>query len=244
MPRYTKTIPRKWSKHEEDCLKEHINNQITYSELLKKLNNRSKQSIYRKLTRFKLTLLQYNKNNVDEKIRTDKDFFDILNAKCYNINVLDAFSGNNKKYKLWGAKKVFTNDKNKKYETTFNKDSYKLLCQLNSKGDNQFDLVDIDPFGTCFDCWELAIRLAKCGVVITHGEIRQIIRFKRKDLCQRYFNKTSIEVPEDIIKFVKWLGFRHKKKITVYKFLNWNYQARGYYLIEPIKQTRFINQFE
>ena len=48
-------------------------------------------------------------------------------------------------------------------------DALKFCCYEYYCG-NQYDLIDIDPFGSVYDCLELAIKMAKKGIIVTYGE--------------------------------------------------------------------------
>ena len=51
----------------------------------------------------------------------------------------------------------------------------------------RFDLIDIDPFGSAYDCFDLSIKIAEKGLIITYGEMGHI-RWKRLDYVNRIYN--------------------------------------------------------
>ena len=58
-------------------------------------------------------------------------------------------------------------------------DALKFCCYEYYCG-NQYDLIDIDPFGSVYDCLQFAIKMAKKGIIVTYGEYGHK-RWKRYD---------------------------------------------------------------
>ena len=111
----------------------------------------------------------FSKKEGQKKFKLDKDFFQYLKAK----SVIDAFAGTCKTY----PKEVtLSNDINKAVKATYHMDANKFLNSLTQTA----DLVDLDPFGCCNNCWEQGIRLANRGIIITYGEVK-VWRYHCKD---------------------------------------------------------------
>jgi hypothetical protein len=107
-----------------------------------------------------------------------------------------------------------------------------LLYYQNEK----FDLVDLDPFGSAYDCFDLAIKTAKKGLIITYGEIGHK-RWKRLDFVERYYNIKNLEdfTINNLIKHTQSLGIKNKKILTPVFIKEWQNIARVYYKIDKYK---------
>ena len=60
------------------------------------------------------------------------------------------------------------------------------LCAMMYAERRTFDLVDLDPYGSAFDCFENALRIARHGLIITFGELGHK-RWKRLDFVSRTY---------------------------------------------------------
>ena len=102
--------------------------------------------------------------------------------------------------------------------------------------DERFDLIDLDPFGSAYDCFDLAIKMAKRGVIITFGEIGHK-RFKRIDFVSRYYGITNFEdfTIENLIKEVVRIGHRNKKELIPTIVREYKNITRVYFKIEQYK---------
>ena len=117
-------------------------------------------------------------------------------------------------------------------------DALKLLCKLYCEG-KTFDLIDLDPFGSAYDCFDLAIKMAKKGLVITLGELGHK-RWKRLDYVERYYGITNLEdfTIDNLINHIQQLGMKNKKRLVVYEKKEWKNIGRVYFKIEPYKITK------
>ena len=159
---YTKTTPREWTEAEIAWAIEH--RKMGYSvDALADALGRSSVSVQVKLKRISKTEDAYNSENRDEKYDGNAQFLAMLNPS----SVLDAYAGNSW-WKGAGISTV-TNDKDPKFETDYSLDALDLLCQMKLEG-KKFDIVDLDPYGSAYDQIDLALKLAKKGLVISFGE--------------------------------------------------------------------------
>lgn len=53
-----------------------------------------------------------------------------------------------------------TNDINEEIPADYHNEALKTICKLYSEN-KKYDLIDLDPFGSAFDCFDLAIKMAK-----------------------------------------------------------------------------------
>lgn len=170
----------------------------------------------------------------NEKHRDDKYYHNDLFIKeiCPN-NVLDLFAG---AYSYYEDKvdELYTNDINESFNTYYNEKAEKLVLKLLYQN-HKYDLIDIDPFGSAYNCFDACIKMAKKGIVITFGEMGHI-RFKRLDYVQRIYGIEKIEDfnIDNIIKEVQKIGLRNRKKLIPLYIRNYRNISRVYFKIEVI----------
>lgn len=228
---YTRTAPRKWTKEEIDWLlklKEegYSNTQIAQS------MDRSEVSVQIKLKRLTKRDNTYNERHVDEKYQINEAFLSELQPS----DVLDAYCGEKQFYRD-RVPVLITNDKNTDIPATYHHDAFKLLCQLYSQG-YDFDLIDLDPFGSAYDSFDLAIKMAKKGLVITLGELGHK-RWKRLDYVSTHYDITDLSdfTLDNMIEYIQKIGRRNKKKLIVFEKREWRNIGRVWFKIEPLKVT-------
>jgi hypothetical protein len=226
----TKFQPRKWTEKE-----------IEWVNMLKAKGFNTKQiaeCIYRDVTQVSIKIKRlgkmnktYNDPHRAEKYATNARF--IIDA---NIDsVLDVFSGSKSAYETYGLKKLITNDVENSFNTDYNYDALIFCCMQYAEG-NKYDLVDLDPFGSAYDCFDLAIKMAKKGLVITLGELGHK-RFKRLDFVRRYYEIETLEdfTTNNLVKHIIKIGERNKKTLTPIYVKDWRNIARVYFKIEKLK---------
>lgn len=153
--------------------------------------------------------------------------------------ILDLYCGTKSFYKELGAT---TNDINKSIESDYHEDAFKLICKLYCEG-KKYDLIDLDPFGSAYDCFDLAIKMANKGLVITLGELGHR-RWKRLDYVRTHYDIENLNdyTIENIIKYIQKIGKRNKKKLEVWKYKEWRNTGRVYFKISNIKITEQWNK--
>jgi hypothetical protein len=228
----TKFQPRKWTEKE-----------IEWVNMLKAKGFNTKQiaeCIDRDVTQVSIKIKRlgkmnktYNDPHRAEKYATNARF--IIDA---NIDsVLDVFSGSKSAYETYGLKKLVTNDAEVSFSTDYNYDALTFCC-MQYAGGNKYDLVDLDPFGSAYDCFDLAIKMAKKGLVITLGELGHK-RFKRLDFVRRYYGVETLEdfTTDNLVKHIIKIGERNKKTLIPIYVKDWRNIARVYFKIEQLKIT-------
>ena len=132
---------------------------------------------------------------------------------------------------------VVTNDINKDYDCNYNLDALKCLTKLYSEN-KKFDLIDLDPFGSAYDCFDLAIKMAKKGLCVTLGEMGHK-RWKRLDYVRDRYNITNLNdfTSHNLIKKIQEIGRCNKKNLIVFDYKDWQHISRVWFIIEPYKET-------
>lgn len=171
----------------------------------------------------------YNKGHVAEKYFTNELFFETINPK----SVLDVYSGAESWYLKKGIK-LTSNDKDKSYTADFNMDALELLCKMYLER-RKYDLIDLDPFGSAYDCFDLSIKMAKKALVITLGEMGHK-RFKRLDFVRRYYGIENMEsfTSEKLVEEIVKIGIRNKKKLVPIFIKDWRNISRVYFKIDSL----------
>ncbi len=227
---YTKSVPRKWSKEEENKVIE-LKKQGKSNLEIAKIMDRTEVAIQIKLKRLTKKNDTYNSKHRKEKYSLNTQFLEIIKPK----SILDVFSGS----QFYDKNKydVITNDKDKKFNTDYNLDYLEFLCLMYYEK-RSFDLVDLDPYGSAYDGFDLAIKMANKGLIITLGEIGHQ-RWKRLDFVERYYNITNLNdfTTNNLIEHIKKIGYKNKKELKPHFILEANNIARVYFIIEEYKIT-------
>jgi hypothetical protein len=228
----TKFQPRKWTEKE-----------IEWVNMLKAKGfntNQIAECIDRDVTQVSTKIKRLGKMNktYNDPHRADKYATNAMFIIDANIDsVLDVFSGSKSAYENYGLKKLVTNDAEVSFSTDYNYDALTFCCLQYAQG-NKYDLVDLDPFGSAYDCFDLAIKMAKKGLVITLGELGHK-RFKRLDFVRRYYGIETLEdfTTDNLVKHIIKIGERNKKTLIPIYVKDWRNIARVYFKIEQLKIT-------
>jgi len=222
-----KSVPRKWT---DENIKELLFLKKNKSiKDISKIINRTETSISIKLKRLKLSNDTYNEKHRQDKYRCNRMFLAEINPK----NILDVYAGNSY-YKKTTDIKVIDNDI-KGTQTDFSLDAFDFLFKFKNM---KFDLVDVDPFGSAFNCFDLAIQIAQKGLIITFGEYGHK-RWRRSDYVKHRYNINNLqEFKTD--KFNDYVIKRAKmfnKKLSVYITKDYGNIMRTYFKIKIIKKS-------
>jgi hypothetical protein len=227
-----KSNPRRWTDKELEWCKSLREEGFNNKKIAQSVD-RTKVSVRIKLKRELKKNGNYNAPYRDKKYKVNGDFMEYLNPN----SVLDAYASSNPYYNRYNDVDLTTNDINDKFDTDYNMDAHNLLCYLYYKN-NKYDLVDLDPFGSAFDCFDLAIKMARDGLIITFGEMGHK-RFKRLDFVRRYYGIDDLDdfTVDSLISTVQDIGARNKKKLTVVHKKSWRNISRVYFKIDKLKIT-------
>ena len=226
----TKTKPRKWTKDDIADLKSLKAKKVNIKTIAFILE-RSEAAINIKWKRLHKKDNTYNQKHVKDKYETNVKFLN----KIKPITVLDLYAGEKSFYLSQGGMIITTNDIEEKYHNIYKNDALKTLCLLYYQNE-KFDLVDLDPFGSAYDCFDLAIKTAKKGLIITYGELGHK-RWKRLDFVERYYNIKTLKEFNilNLIKHTQAIGIKNKKVLTPLFIKEWQNIARVYYKIDKYK---------
>ena len=232
----TKSKPRKWEEEDIKSLKELKAKGLSNKDIAKELD-RTEVSIQIKLKRLNKSNTTYNDKHRKDKYKTNTEY--LLNIQP--TNVLDLYAGEESFYKNYKERLLqdiilTTNDKNKEFTNCdFNLPALKLLCKMYYDG-KKFDLIDLDPFGSAYECFDLSLKLAKKGLIITYGELGHK-RWKRLDYVKRFYNINSLDEfnLRNLMKQVDIIAAQNKKTLRPVFVREWRNIARVYYKIEELK---------
>lgn len=221
------TYSRHWNESEIKWLKYLIKKGYTNKEIAESMD-RSVSSVAIKRKRLNKDIKHYNKTHLIDKVKINKEFLRFIEPKT----VLDLYNGGSSLYDNFD---VTTNDINTEFDTDYHKDAFKLLCELYSQ-DKEYDLIDIDPFGSAYDCFDLAIKMANKGLCITFGELNHK-RWRRMDYVKRVYNIRNYDdfTLDNLISNVQRIGLRNKKKLKIYSKREWLWIGRVWFVVEPLK---------
>lgn len=229
---YTKTPPREWTEKEIEWVKMQLDNGYTAKEIAYSMD-RSHTSVAIKIKRLGKKENTYNSKHVEEKYKINNDFLQEIKPKT----ILDVYAGNcfyNDNYK---NAEIITNDINEEKPTQYHMDALRLLCKLYAEN-KTFDLIDLDPYGSAYDCLDLAIKMIKCGggLSVTLGELGHK-RWKRLDFVNRYYGITQFEdfTIDNLIKHIQQIGLKNKKNLIVYQQKEWQNIGRVWFKVEQVK---------
>lgn len=227
---YTKSCPREWTQREIEWIINLKKQGYNLNEISKSVG-RTEVSISIKLKRLGKRNNAYNERHRQAKYELNQRFLEVIKPDT----VLDLYCGTSS----WWSSKTFavTNDSDKNIAATYNENAEKLIHRLYYEG-KHFDVVDLDPFGSAYECFDLAIKMADKGVIITFGEMGHK-RFKRLDYVSRYYGISSMEdfIIDNLISEVQKIGVRNKKHLTPLFVGNWDRISRVYFSVETFQIT-------
>lgn len=234
---YTKTVPRVWTDKELEWILKLKEEGYSLKDIAKSVG-RTEVSISIKLKRIGKKKYNYNSDHIEEKYETNSQFFSYILPN----SILDLYSGVNS----WWEQNTYdidvtTNDTNKHSTSYYHEKAEMLIHKLYYEG-NKYDLIDLDPFGSAYDCFDCAIKMAKRAIIITYGEMGHK-RFKRLDYVRRYYGIDNLDdfTIERLIEETQKIALRNKKKLTPVYICKWARISRVYYEIEDIKITEQWN---
>lgn len=220
---------RRWTEEEEDWMlnEKDFNtiNELSY------LMDRSADSISQRLKKIAKENDTYNEPNRWLKYHFNHKFVTEYDIKT----VLDLYAGDCFYKKEFKDKlEVTSNDESFKFYSIndYHLDAHDCIKMLFESG-KKYDLIDLDPFGNAYNCFDMAIKMATKGLIITFGEMGHI-RFKRLDFVgKRYGIKNISEFTlEKLTDHIVKLGELNGKKIIPVYMKKWGHIGRVYFKID------------
>jgi hypothetical protein len=219
-----KSEPKKWSKSDIEFLLQKKKDGYSFIEI-GKLLDRTDYSCNRKYYKLMKKLDSYNDKHRDLKYKFNQKFLQGIEA----TTLLDAYSGGVSWWKKNSSLNVVDND----IEidgADFKLDAFDFLYNNRKK---KFDIVDLDPFGSAFDCFDFALQIAQKGLIITFGEIVGR-RFNRQDFVEHRYGINSIEefTTNNLSLYLQQRAMIYRKILTPIIKAEMTNISRVYYKIE------------
>ena len=224
-----KSVPKKWTNEDISTLLSMRKNNMKFKDIAIKLKrtNVSVEIKYKRLCKKNDT---YNIKDRNLKYETNEDFINSIKPE----SILDIYAGNS--YYKNNYKDIKVTDNDIKGKCDYKLKSIDLLIKLRNK---KYDLIDLDPYGSAFECFDLAINMSKKGLIITFGEWGQK-RWNRSDFVRHRYNINTLKEFIDA-KFINYIinrGLIFNKKISVYKSITYKNILRVYFKIKTIKKSQ------
>lgn len=227
---YVKTTPRRWTDSEIEWLSAKRKEGASIADLSEALG-RSEVSVSVKLKRLQKSDDTYNVKFRDKKYLANHAFLELIEPK----SVLDLYAGKS----FWKplVPRTLTNDIDEKCDTDYHENALDVLCRLYLER-RKFDLVDLDPFGSSYECFDFAFRMARKGVIISFGEWGHL-RWRRLDYVRHRYGINNLDdwSADKFIEEAQRIALLHKKKATVVDSLNYGNFLRVYFSVEQFKET-------
>ena len=219
-----KTEPVKWNDSDMTKLLE-MKKQGSSFEQIGQALGRNPYSCNRKYYKLMKKHDSYNNKHRLLKYEYNKHFLTLLDADT----LLDAFSGGVSWWKQNTSLKVTDNDI-KVEGADYKLDALDFLFLFKNK---KYDVVDLDPFGSAYECFDFALQIAQKGIIITFGEIVGR-RFNRMDFVEHRYGMRYIEdfTTENLIKYIQQRGMIYRKILTPIIKAEMTNISRVYFKIE------------
>ena len=230
---YTKTAPRKWTDDEIKWITDMRKNGYSMSDIALS-TGRTEVSISLKMKRLGKKRNTYNTSHVNEKYEINRWYADMLKPDT----MLDLYCGEKSFWHNSGLiKRVFTNDYNNTFNADYHEKAEMLIHKLYYER-KSYDVIDLDPFGSAYECFDLAMKMAKKGLIVTFGEFGHK-RFRRLDYVKSRYGISSYEefTLENLINGLQNIARQNKKKLEVVYAKSWLNIARVWFVIKPLKIT-------
>lgn len=227
----TKTTPREWTDSEIEWCMDLKRQGWSVKDIAESVG-RDITSVSIKLKRLKKSNDTYNADHLREKYILNDSFYEVAKPD----SILDAYTGVKHYWKSKNCKCV-SNDYDPRIEADYHLEALKFLCKEYLEG-NKYDLIDLDPYGSAFDCFDLALKMANKALIVTYGELGHK-RWKRLDYVRNTYQIDRLEFfnIETLIAKTQEIGRHNHKNLVVWNVGEWRNIARVYYLIEPLKIT-------
>jgi len=228
---WTITDPRRWTDKEVEWVRDRINEGYTAQEIAEAIG-RTVVSVEGKIKRQAKTSNTYNEKHRTKKYEANQQMIDATRP----TSVLDLYAGNSF-YLNKNIDRVVTNDTDEKFATDHHEDALRLLCRLYADGDS-FDIIDLDPYGSAYDCIDLAVKMAKKGIAISFGEWGHR-RWRRFDFVRNRYGITQLEefTEQPFLDELARIAATNRKNIKVQNVLQYGNFLRVHATFEKLMVT-------
>ena len=230
---YTKSQPRQWTADELVWI-ENLRDEGYSNEEIAISTGRTPISIQIKLKRLGKRDDTYNEHHAMEKYSINKEFVCEIQPKT----TLDLYCGVKSWWRTNGLGGIVTtNDIEPMYEADYHEKAEMLIHKLYYNG-CVYDMIDLDPYGSAYDCFDLAIKMAQKGIIITFGELGHK-RWKRLDFVRRYYGIESMEefTLKNLVEHVQMIAERNKKRLVPVISRTWDRIGRVWFKVSPMSIT-------
>lgn len=229
---YTKSKPREWTDEEIAWIQKMRADGFSNDEIGQS-TGRTAVSIQIKLKRIGKTEDTYNEHHLRDKYQCNVEYYNRLKPDT----VLDLFCGVKSYWRTNTTAKVTTNDQNEDVQADYHERAEMLIHRLYYEG-NKYDVIDLDPYGSAYDCFDLAIKMATKGLIITFGELGHK-RWKRLDYVSRYYGITTLEdfTLKTLVDHCEVIARRNKKTLVPIISRTWDRIGRVWFEVKPITIT-------
>ena len=224
-----KSVPKKRTNEDIATLLSMRQNNIKFKDIATKLQ-RTHVSVEIKYKRLCKKNDTYNIKDKNLKYNTYAYFIKSIKPQ----SILDVYEGGSYYKNNYKDIKVIDNDI--KGGCDYKLKSMDLLTKLRSK---KYDLIDLDPYGSAFECFDLAINMSLKGLIITFGEYGHQ-RWNRSDFVRHRYNINTLGEFRDT-KFIDYIinrGLIFNKDISVYKSIIYKNILRVYFNVKTIKKSQ------
>lgn len=234
---YTISNPRQWTDKEiEWCMS--LKSKGFSNEEIAASVGRTPVSIQIKLKRIGKKNDTYNEHHLSDKYACNLSFYEVVRPKT----ILDLYCGGKSFWRNLMKSGVVTNDLNADVDADYHERAEMLIHKLYYDG-HKYDVIDLDPYGSAYDCFDLSIKMAQKGLIVTFGEFGHR-RWKRLDFVKRYYGIESLEdfTLKNIVSHLEKIAERNKKRITPIISRTWDRIARVWFLLDEFKITEQWNK--
>lgn len=219
-----KSEPKIWTDAEMEKLLVLKKQGLSFCDIGKRLD-RTSYSCNRKYYKLMKINDTYNSKHRRSKYQYNQMFLEKVNSET----LLDAFSGGVSWWKKNTSLKVIDNDI-KVDGADFKLDALDFLFKHRKE---MFDIVDLDPFGSAFECFDFALQIAQKGLIITFGEIVGR-RFNRMDFVEHRYGMDYIEdfTTNKLSEYVEKRALIYRKTLTPIFKAEMTNISRIYYKID------------
>jgi hypothetical protein len=229
--KYVKSKPRTWTEQEIAWVQE-ANKAGNSAKVIAKAIGRTDVSVMVKLKRLGKKQDTYNDANRTMKYEANERFLKLLKPKT----LLDLYAANSY-YKQHSEIELTDNDTDFRFNTAHHEDALKLLCKMYSDN-TKFDVIDLDPYGSAYDCFDLAIKMARKGIAISFGEWGHK-RWRRYDFVRPRYGITNNDdfISDAFIAELQRIARLSHKQLEVVESLQYANFCRIYFKISKLKIT-------